>query len=241
MVMGPILLVRCDAGETFGVAPSAIETAGASAVIWEALEGEPRPSLDGVSGVVLFGSSFNVEHANEHGFIKDARELTLEAIDRGVPYLGICFGAQMLAWSLDAEVTKAPVREIGFEPIRPAAAAAGDPLLSHYADGDHVFQWHMDTFRLPEGATLLATGDDVPHQAYRVGGHTWGVQWHFEIDRSELDHWLDMFERAAGPLERSWGKGSDRVREEAERHLVEHASKGREVFTRFAMLAASVP
>jgi len=46
MAMGHILLVRCDAGETFGAAPSALEAAGASTVIWEALEGEPRPSLE---------------------------------------------------------------------------------------------------------------------------------------------------------------------------------------------------
>ena len=237
--MGPILLVRCDASETFGVAPSALENAGAPTTVWEALDGEPRPSLDGVSGVVVFGSSFNVEHADEQAFIKDARELTLEAVETGVPYLGICFGAQLLAWSLDAEVTKAPTREIGIEPIHPTEVAADDPLVWHYVDGDHVFQWHMDTFRLPEGATLLATGDDVPNQAYRVGDRTWGVQWHFEVDHAELDRWLQMFERAEGPLERSWGKGSDRIREEAARHLVEHESKGREVFSRFARLAQS--
>jgi GMP synthase (glutamine-hydrolysing) len=239
--MEPILLVRCDAAETFGVAPSALAAAGASHVTWDAIDGQARPSLDGVSGVVLLGSSYNVEHADEHAFIKDARDLTLEAIDRGVPYLGVCFGAQMLAWSLDADVTKAPVREVGFEPIRPTSSASGDDLLSHYADGDLVFQWHMDTLELPDGATLLATGDDVVNQAYRVGDRTWGVQWHFEIDRAEVELWLDMFERADGPLESSWGKASGRVREEADRHLSDHESKGREVFTRFARFAASTP
>jgi hypothetical protein len=88
---------------------------------------------------------------------------------------------------------------------------------------------------------LLATGDDVPNQAYRVGDRTWGVQWHFDVDHAELDHWLDTFERAEGPLERSWGKGSDRIREEGARHLVEHESKGREAFSRFARLAATAP
>ena len=108
--------------------------------------------------MVLFGSSYNVEHVDEQPFIKDARELTLEAIEREVPYLGVCFGAQMLAWSLDAPVMKAPVREVGFQPIRPTAAAAGDPLLSHLAGGDMEFQWHMDTFELPPDAPLLVSG-----------------------------------------------------------------------------------
>lgn len=237
--MDPILLVRCDPEETFGIARGALETAGAATVTWEALDGDPRPPLDGISGVVLFGSSYNVEHAEEQPFIKEARELTLEAIDRALPYLGICFGAQLLAWSLDATVLKAPVREVGYEPIRPTPAARGDELLSHYEDGDLVFQWHMDTFEMPAGAVPLATGDQVRNQAYRVGDRTWGVQWHFEIDRREIDMWLGSFEQADGPLERSWGKSAQRIRDEASRLQDRHEAKGREVFTRFAGTTAS--
>jgi GMP synthase (glutamine-hydrolysing) len=235
--MDPILLVRCDAGETFGITPSALEAADAPVTIWEALQGEAPPSLDGISGVVVFGSSYNVEHADEQPFMKDARELTLEAIERGVPYLGICFGAQMLAWSLDAPVLKAPQREVGFEVVRPTDAASIDTLLGHYADGDRVFQWHMDTFELPPEATLLAVGDVVANQAYRVGERAWGVQWHLEIDRPELETWLESFQRADGPLETSWGKSASTVKAEADRYLAEHEADGREVFTRFAALA----
>jgi GMP synthase (glutamine-hydrolysing) len=237
--MDPILLVRCDAGETFGIAPSAIEHAGAPTAIWEAVGGEPRPSIDGVAGVVLFGSSYNVEHADEQRFIEDARELTLEAIDRGLPYLGICFGAQMLAWSLGAAVEKAPVREVGYEPIRPDDEVEIDPLLGHYTDGDRVFQWHMDTFDLPHGATRLATGDRVVNQAYRVGDRAWGVQWHLEVDRPELEQWLASFERAEGPLDASWGKAAVAIRDEADRFQADHEAKGRAVFARFASLAAT--
>lgn len=236
--MNPILFARCDPVETFGVGPAAMQRAGVAMTVWEALDGEPRPSLDDVSGVVLFGSSYNVEHADEQPFIHDARELTLEAIDRGVPYLGICFGAQLLAWALGAPVVKAPVREVGFLPIQPTAAAADDPLLAHFADGDPEFQWHMDTFELPEGATHLVSGGLVPNQAYRVGDRTWGVQFHFEIVRHEMDMWLDVFEREDGPLESSWGKSAEAIRNEADRYLAEHERRGGEVFERFARVAS---
>ena len=110
----PLLFVRCDAGETFGVARSAVEDAGGRVQVWDALGGRaPGPRSDAISGVVVFGSSFNVEHADEQPFIKEVRELTREAVERGVPYLGVCFGAQLLAWSLDGDVVKAPVREGG--------------------------------------------------------------------------------------------------------------------------------
>lgn len=237
--MDQILFARCDPVETFGVALPAVEAAGVPVTVWEALHGEPRPSLDGIAGVVLFGSSYNVEHAGEQPFIKDARELTLEAIDRGVPYLGVCFGAQMLAWSLDAAVMKAPVREVGFEPIHPTAAAADDALVSHLADGDMEFQWHMDTFALPAGAILLAAGDRVENQAYRIGDRTWGLQFHLEIVRDEMEMWLDTFEEQDGPLETSWGKSAAAIRGEADRLLEAHELRGREVFTRFARVAVA--
>lgn len=237
--MDPILFARCDPVETFGVGTKAMQRAGVPVSIWEALDGAPRPSLDGISGVVLFGSSYNVEHADEQPFIKEARELTLEAIEREIPYLGVCFGAQLLAWSLDAPVMKAPVREVGFEPIHPTAEAAGDPLLGHLADGDLAFQWHMDTFGLPGSSTLLVTGDRVTNQAYRVGDRTWGVQFHFEIVRTEMDLWLNVFERDDGPLEASWGKSAAAIRDEADRHLAAHEQRGSEVFERFARIASS--
>jgi GMP synthase (glutamine-hydrolysing) len=237
--MDRMLFARCDAVETFGVALSTMEAAGMPVTIWEALDGEPRPSLDGIGGVVLFGSTYNVEHAEEQPFIKDARELTLEAIDLGVPYLGVCFGAQMLAWSLDAPVMKAPVREVGFEPIHPTPAASDDPLISHLTDGDMEFQWHMDTFELPAGATLLATGDRVTNQAYRVGDRTWGLQFHLEIVRDELELWLGTFEQHDGPLESAWGKSAATLRAEADRYLDGHVQRGSEVFRRFAGLARS--
>ena len=85
----PILFVRCEPDETFGVGPAAVEAAGGSVLEWNALDAEaPRPRLEDVDGVVMFGSSFNVEHADEQPFIKEVRELTREAVDTAVPYLG---------------------------------------------------------------------------------------------------------------------------------------------------------
>lgn len=238
--MDPILLARCDPEETFGAAPSALEAAHAPIAVWEAIDDEPRPSLEGLAGVIVFGSSYNVDQADEQPLIKEARELTLEAVDRGLPFLGICFGSQLLAWSLGRDVVRAPEREVGYEPIVPTEAASDDPLLAHYADGDRVFQWHMDTYELPEGATLLATGHRVHHQAYRIGDSAWGVQWHLDVDRPEVDLWLGSFEQLPGhDLEAMWGKPAAVVRDEADRFHAQHERKGREVFTRFAELARS--
>jgi GMP synthase (glutamine-hydrolysing) len=232
--MKPILFVRCDVVDTFGIAPSAVTDGDADVRVWDAIDpATERPEIEEVGGIVVFGSTYNVEHADEQPFIKEVRELTREAVESGVPVLGSCFGAQMVAWALDAQVGRSPVREVGFEPIRTTAAAAGDPLLRHWSDGDMGFQWHMDTFELPTGAELLATGDGVANQAYRVGERAWGIQWHFEIDAAELELWLDEYASAGGDIEREWGKTNDQVRDEARRFMSTHERKGRETFGAF--------
>jgi GMP synthase (glutamine-hydrolysing) len=146
----------------------------------------------------------------------------------------VCFGAQVLTWTLGGTVSKAPTREVGFEPIVPTVAAHDDPLLSHYEPGDRVFQWHMDTFDLPSGAELLATGG-VRNQAFRLGETTWATQFHFEIDRPEIELWLGQDPE---DVETVWGKSPDRILAESDEHQAIHERKGREVFARFTRFAA---
>jgi GMP synthase (glutamine-hydrolysing) len=237
--MTRLLFVRFDDDDTFGVGPAAVEAAGATVRIWNASDPAlDRPSLDGIDGLVVFGSVDNVEHADEKPFIKEAAELMREAVEDRTPVLGVCFGGQLLAWALDAPVGKGPVRELGFEEIRPTPAATHDPLFSLLADGDRAFQWHMDTFGLPEGAELLATGDAVTNQAFRYGDLAWGTQFHFEVDRAEVELWLDEFS-SQGDLEAEWGKPPDRVVDEMDRFIAEHEARGREIFARFAHVASS--
>jgi GMP synthase-like glutamine amidotransferase len=235
--MTVILFVRCDASETFGVAPAAVESAGGTVAVWNALGADARPELDGIAGVVVFGSTFNVGHADEQPFIKETADLIREAVERRIPFLGVCFGGQLLAWALDARVGEGPAREIGFEPIHPTGDAVHDLLFSHISDSDLAFQWHGDAFDLPEGATLLATGDRVPNQAFRVGELAWGTQFHCEVNRSELEFWLQEFTKF-GDLRSEWGKSPEQVRLEAERFMAAHESRGREVFERFTNLAS---
>jgi GMP synthase (glutamine-hydrolysing) len=232
--MRPLLFAKADAAETFGIGHAAVTGAGAEIRVWDAIHGEPEPDLDEVSGVVLFGSAFNIEHAGEQPFIDRLRELTLDAVDHEVPFLGICFGAQVLAWALGSEIRKAPVREIGYVPLRPLAAASDDLLLSHYTDGDPVFQWHMDTFDVPDDAEQLATGDQVAAQAFRIGDRTWATQFHFEIDRPEIDLWIDD----SGPtLQSDWHTTSAELRTAAIAHQRRHEHQGTEVFRRFVKVA----
>ncbi|HZD78464.1 MAG TPA: type 1 glutamine amidotransferase [Actinomycetota bacterium] len=231
--MEPVLLMRNDRYETFGVAPTALAWAGLDVRTANLIEGASLPRLDEVSGVIAFGGTANVDQVDRFPYLRGARDYTSRALDRGVPYLGICLGAQLLARAAGEEVFAAPVKEVGFEPLRPTGEAKEDPLLSQYVDGDMVFQWHEDTYRLPAGATLLASGDRIDVEAFRVGDRAWGVQFHQELDALELGWWLEIAE-AEMDVEATWGKSGDRIRGESARHMPAHEERGRELFRRFA-------
>ncbi len=231
--MKPVLLVRNDRYESFGLAPGALVWAGFDIRSVNLTADAPLPPLDEVSGVVTFGGTMNVDQVDEHPHLAEVRAYTRAAVDAGVPYLGICLGSQILARACGVEVVRGPVREVGFEIVRPTTDAASDPLLSFLEPEETVLQWHEDTHDLPPGATLLASGDRIPVQAYRIGERAWGIQFHFEVDRTELEWWLDIAD-AKIDLEGEWGKSAARIRAEADRHIERQHERGREIFRRFA-------
>jgi GMP synthase-like glutamine amidotransferase len=230
--MGPILFVRADHDETFGVAPAAFAEIGQTTTVWDAIGGEPVPDLADASAVIVFGSAFNTEHADEQPFLYGVRDVIQQTFAGELPYLGICFGAQALAWALGLSVHRAPEREIGFVPIRRTSATAEDPLLDLLVDGDPAFQWHMDTFELPQDAVLLATNDTIANQALRLGDRTWATQFHFEVDRAEIESWIAAVGDAE--LETAWGRKADDLRAEAATLGEAHEERGRRIFQRFA-------
>jgi GMP synthase (glutamine-hydrolysing) len=234
--MKPVVLVRNDAHESFGVAPAALAWAGCDLLtVNMTAPGAELPRLDTIAGVVTFGGTANVDEVDRHPYLAVVRDYARSAVETGVPFLGICLGSQILARTLGQPVEEAPAKEIGFEPVHPTAEASRDPLLSLFADGDMVFQWHEDTYELPEGATLLATGDRVTVQAYRVGSAAWGIQFHQELDALELGWWIEGAEREID-LAAVWGKSAHELREESARHMAGHEERGRALFGRFGAL-----
>ena len=112
------------------------------------------------------------------------------AFDAGVPVLGICLGAQLIAAALGAAIVRNPVKEIGWSTVRPTAAGSRDPLFKHLGKAEQIFQWHGDTFHLPEGAELLAETDACKNQAFRYAGNVYGLQFHLEVDQALIRRWL---------------------------------------------------
>jgi len=159
----------------------------------ETVPGNP----DDWDGIIVMGGPQSANDAHP-AWIRDETALLEQAIARDHPVLGICLGAQLLARAGGAVILPSPVRELGWYPVYPTDASAEDPLFRHMQDEQMVFQWHGETFTLPEHATLLATHPDVPHQAFRMGSSQYGLQFHFEVDQPLIRQWID-----AGTSERA--------------------------------------
>src|SRR5438552_12953415 len=89
----------------------------------------------------------------------DERALLSEAVEAGVPVLGICLGGQLLARTLGGEVRTAEASEIGWLELVPTESARDDPVFRVLGAGASSYQWHHDVFEPPPGATVLARSE----------------------------------------------------------------------------------
>ncbi|MCH7599398.1 MAG: gamma-glutamyl-gamma-aminobutyrate hydrolase family protein [Myxococcales bacterium] len=148
------------------------------------------PKIDGYNGLVVLGGPMNVNEFESHPHLETELRLISEAIECGIPILGICLGAQLLAKALGAEVRAYEEKEIGWYELEPTPDGLQDPLFSHFAEHETVFQWHGDTFDIPEDAVQLALGRGCANQAFRYGDSAYGLQFHLEVDAALIERWL---------------------------------------------------
>ena len=130
-----------------------------------------------VIGVILSGSPFSVY--DEKAFKTD-----LDKIRRRLPVLGICYGAQYMAWHDGGKVEPAGSREYGRANL--SFIDSQDPLLMDLTPGSQVWMSHGDTITaVPDNFRVIASTDKVKVAAYRIEGEqTWGVQFHPEVYHS---------------------------------------------------------
>jgi GMP synthase (glutamine-hydrolysing) len=149
------------------------------------------------SGLILMGGPMSAN--DDLPWIPHEIAAIRKAVQLGVPVLGICLGAQLIARALGARVYASPEKEIGWSPIHWTPAAATDRLFHGLSDPETVFQWHGETFDLPPGAEHLAYSAGCRHQAFRVGRHVYGIQFHLEVTPTIIEDWLRQ-DAACGPL-----------------------------------------
>ena len=139
--------------------------------------------------LVVLGGPIGVYERDIYPFLADELRLLEARLKAGRPVLGICLGAQLMAAALGARVYPAPAKEVGWAPVS-LSAAGRESVLRHVDGGVPVLHWHGDTFDLPAGATLLASTEVCPNQAFGYGPAARGLQFHREVVPAEIERWL---------------------------------------------------
>ena len=134
---------------------------------------------ESVIGVILSGSPFSV-------YDEKAFRAELSAICGHLPGLGICAGAQFMAYTSGGTVEPAATREYGRAILTEVDGA--DPLFKGIGTGSQVWMSHGDTITsVPGNFKVVASTEKVRVAAYRVEGEkTWGVQFHPEVYHSQI-------------------------------------------------------
>lgn len=159
---------------------------------WTPARGERMPgALEDFGAVVVLGGGMNVRDAGRLPWLRAEVELLRDALQADVPVLGICLGAQLLAAAAGAGVHRGEAPEIGWFEV--TSGAAGDPVLDRLPPRFEAYEWHSYAFELPAGAVELARSATCP-QAYRLGRHAWGVQFHPEVTPEIVREWAEDFE-----------------------------------------------
>lgn len=180
--------------------------------------GDPLPhSSSGHDAIVVFGGEQNARADNVHPYLPRLASLMREFGEAGKAALGICLGGQILARAYGAENLIGAAPEFGWHQISKTGPGADDPVIAAAGEAGSftAFQWHDDTFTLPEGATHLALNEAVLHQAFRVGRASYGMQFHFEASTTVVDGWTTHFPELMREKRADW---FDHYRRYAETH-----------------------
>ena len=226
------LIIQHDHDGYPGALLAPIEAAG-EVVRWETYADPERPDLDGITAIVSLGGTAHPDQDHAEPWLAAELDLLEEALDTGVPILGVCLGGQLLARAAGGTIGKVEQPEVArFADVGLLADAADDLLLAGMPRPFFGFEWHWYGFQAPPGATLLARNDST-QQAFRVQNRAWGLQFHIEVTAATLAEWADA---APDTIEEFGGRG--RFDKAVETFIGQSEEAAKELAERFMVVAA---
>ncbi len=145
------------------------------------------PELSSFDLLVAMGGPMSVNDAGTYEWLPEERYLLSKAIGADKAVLGVCLGAQLIAWALGARVYRNEEREIGWLTVEKTE----DGILAQFLNGIPrqmtVLQWHGETFDLPSGTTPLFWSEACEHQAFMYGDRVLALQFHLEATQESLE------------------------------------------------------
>lgn len=152
--------------------------------------GDPLPEIDSFDMLIVLGGPMGVGDLQEFPWLEEEIRFIEQVINKAIPVLGICLGAQLIARALGSKVYRGEYTEIGWYPVTFLADNFPKSVQEHIPADPVVYHWHGDTFDLPNGAKLLAETSATPHQGFFYDDKVIGLQFHLETNEQAVENLL---------------------------------------------------
>ena len=197
--MPKILVVVHDIDDNLNEMANPIAEAGILMDTWDVQnDSVGRPDLEKLeqySGIISLGAHAGVLEEEKHPWMSHERKIMQWVLATETPLLGLCFGSQLLASAAGSRIYKAENGEFAWTKVNMLPEASSDPVMGALGDTADAFQFHYDSFDLPENAVLLGESNGTI-EAFRVGSSAWATQFHPEVGLSQQLAWLSTYSRA---------------------------------------------
>jgi len=194
-----ILVVVHDIDDNLNEMANPIAEAGILMDTWDVQnDSVGRPDLEKLeqySGIISLGAHAGVLEEEKHPWMSHERKIMQWALATETALLGLCFGSQLLASAAGSRVYKAENGEFAWTKVNMLPEASSDPVIGALGDTADAFQFHYDSFDLPENAVLLGESNGTI-EAFRVGSSAWATQFHPEVGLSQQLAWLSTYRGA---------------------------------------------
>jgi GMP synthase-like glutamine amidotransferase len=201
-----VLIIENFHSSPLGNVGIALEEAQAEITLRRPWQGDALPEPDDFDAIVVLGGEQSALDDEKYPYLPELADLMRRFGEVDKPVLGICLGSQLLARGHGGINRLNAAREFGWREVRRTEVAAHDPVLSAAAEAFPIFQWHSDTFTLPESAVRLATNETAENQCFRMGRASYGMQFHFEANRDVVETWVKTFPEAVARMDPDWDK-----------------------------------
>lgn len=184
--MKPVLIIKNSRDDSAGYLQFFLDRRNVYYTILTVGENELPTTIKSYAALAILGGSMSANDFTPANV--QIQKLILQAMYFDIPVIGHCLGGQLMAKALGAKIAASPKPEIGWQPIK----WTNDPLTTQWfgdSPVEKVMQWHFEAFELPEGATLLASSEACPNQAFAIGKHL-AMQFHIEVTWHKIANWI---------------------------------------------------